>query len=149
VDTFSKTERSRIMASVRSRNTKSTELRFISILKDKGISGWRRNYPLTGKPDFVFPCLRIAVFIDGCFWHGCQDHCRMPSSNVNYWHTKIEKNKNRDKKITKALKMKEWQAIRVWEHEIKSGKLNQKLKRITEVAKQGAPQDVAKRTPNL
>jgi DNA mismatch endonuclease (patch repair protein) len=142
-------ERSRIMASVKSRNTKSTELRFISILKDKSITGWRRNYPLTGKPDFVFPCLRIAVFIDGCFWHGCPDHCRMPSSNVNYWRAKIEKNKNRDKKITKALKMKEWQVIRVWEHEIKSGKLNQKLKRIKEVAKQDAPQNTAKRMPNL
>lgn len=132
-------ERSRIMASVKSRNTKSTELRFISILKDKSITGWRRNYPLIGKPDFVFPCLRIAVFIDGCFWHGCPNHCRMPSSNVDYWHNKIEKNKKRDKKITKNLKMKGWQVIRVWEHEIKSGKLSKKLKRIKEVAKQDTP----------
>lgn len=139
MDTFSKTERSRIMASVKSRNTKSTELRFISILKDKSITGWRRTYPLIGKPDFVFPCLRIAVFIDGCFWHGCPNHCRIPSSNVDYWHNKIEKNKKRDKKITKTLKMKGWQVIRVWEHEINSGKLNQKLKRIKEVAKQGTP----------
>ncbi|MDI6744756.1 MAG: very short patch repair endonuclease [Thermodesulfovibrionales bacterium] len=134
MDTFSKTERSRIMASVKSRNTKSTELRFISILKDKGIAGWRRNYPLTGKPDFVFPRLKIAVFIDGCFWHSCHSHCRMPSSNVNYWNNKIEKNKIRDGKITKVLKMKGWQVIRIWEHEIKTGRLNQKLKRIKETA---------------
>lgn len=130
VDTFSKTERSRIMASVKSQNTKSTELRFISILKGKGITGWRRNYMLTGKPDFVLSRLKIAVFIDGCFWHGCPSHCRMPSSNVNYWNNKIEKNKIRDKKIIKLLKMKGWLVIRIWEHEIKTGKLNQKLKRI-------------------
>src|SRR4030042_6350856 len=126
VDTFSKTERSRIMASVKSRNSKSTEVRFISIIKDKGITGWRRNYMLTGKPDFVFPRLKIAVFLDGCFWHGCLSHCRMPSSNINYWNKKIEKNKIRDKKITKALKMKGWQVIRIWEHEIKSGELRHK-----------------------
>ncbi len=141
MDTFSKAERSRIMASVKSRNTKSTELRFISILKDKGITGWRRNYPLTGKPDFVFPRLKIAVFIDGCFWHGCPSHCRMPSSNINYWNNKIEKNKIRDKKITKALKMKKWQVIRIWEHEIKTGELNRKLNRIKKIAQQDIPAD--------
>ncbi len=122
------------MASVKSRDAKSTELKFISLLKEKGITGWRRNYPLTGKPDFVFRRIKIAVFIDGCFWHGCPCHCRMPSSNVNYWNNKIEKNKIRDKKITKALKMKGWQVIRIWEHEIKTGKLNQKLKRIKKPA---------------
>jgi DNA mismatch endonuclease (patch repair protein) len=143
VDTFSKTERSRIMASVKSRNTKSTELRFISILKDKGITGWRRNYCLTGKPDFAFPRLKIAVFIDGCFWHGCPIHCRMPSSNINYWNEKIKKNKIRDKKITKTLKMKGWQVIRIWEHEIKSRKINSKLNRIKKIAQQITPQDVA------
>lgn len=122
------------MASVKSRDAKSTELKFISLLKEKGITGWRRNYPLTGKPDIVFSRFKIAVFIDGCFWHGCPHHCRMPSSNVNYWNNKIEKNKIRDKKITKALKMKGWQVIRIWEHEIKTGKLHQKLKRIKKPA---------------
>ena len=122
------------MASVKSRDAKSTELKFILLLKEKGITGWRRNYPLTGKPDIVFSRFKIAVFIDGCFWHGCPHHCRMPSSNVNYWNNKIEKNKIRDKKITKALKMRGWQVIRIWEHEIKTGKLNQKLKRIKKPA---------------
>jgi DNA mismatch endonuclease (patch repair protein) len=149
VDTFSKAERSRIMASVKSKNAKSTELRFISILKDKGITGWRRNYPLTGKPDFAFPRIKIAVFIDGCFWHGCSNHCRMPSSNINYWNNKIEKNKIRDKKINKALKMKKWQVIRIWEHEIKTGKLNRKLNQIKKIAQQITPQDAAKLPPHL
>ena len=141
VDTFSKTDRSRIMARVKSRNSKSTELRFISILKDKGITGWVRNYKLTGKPDFAFSRLKIAIFIDGCFWHGCPNHCRMPSSNMDYWNNKIEKNKIRDKKIKKALRMKGWQVIRIWEHEIKSGKLGRKLDLIKTGAKQIAPQD--------
>ena len=140
VDTFSKTERSRIMASVKSRDAKSTELKFILLLKEKGITGWRRNYPLTGKPDIVFSRFKIAVFIDGCFWHGCPHHCRMPSSNVNYWNNKIEKNKIRDKKITKALKMRGWQVIRIWEHEIKTGKLNRKLRQI-KIAQQNIPAD--------
>lgn len=117
------------MARVKSRDTKSTELRFISILKGNGITGWRRNYQLTGKPDFVFPRFKIAVFIDGCFWHGCTSHCRMPSSNIIYWDNKIGKNKIRDTKITKLLKMKGWLVIRIWEHEIKIGKLNRKLRK--------------------
>ena len=134
VDTFSKAERSRIMASVKSRNSKSTELRFISIINDKGITCWRRNYMLTGRPDFVFPHLKIAVFLDGCFWHGCPSHCRMPSSNINYWNKKIDKNKIRDKKITKALKMKGWKVIRIWEHEIKTSELNRKLNPLKKAA---------------
>lgn len=98
---------------------------------------------LTGKPDFVFPRLKIAVFLDGCFWHGCPSHCRMPSSNINYWNKKIEKNKIRDKKIAKALKMKGWQVIRIWEHEIKSVELGRKLNLIKKIAQQTTPQDAA------
>lgn len=130
MDTFSKIKRSKIMASIKSRDAKSTELKFLSLLKERNIVGWRRKYPLIGKPDFVFPRLKIAIFVDGCFWHGCPKHCRMPSSNVGYWNSKIEKNKARDKKITKILKIKGWKVIRIWEHEIKSGKLDRKLKQI-------------------
>jgi DNA mismatch endonuclease, patch repair protein len=130
VDTFSKTERSRIMSRVKSKNNKSTELRFISIIKEKNIIGWRRNYPLIGKPDFVFPKQRIAVFIDGCFWHKCPKHCRMPSSNKEYWSQKIEKNRIRDGKTKKLLKEEGWLVIRIWEHEIKQKKINHKLNLI-------------------
>jgi DNA mismatch endonuclease (patch repair protein) len=94
---------------------------------------------LTGKPDVVFSSAKIAVFIDGCFWHGCPNHCRMPSSNVNYWNAKIGKNKIRDKKITKALRMKGWQVIRIWEHEIKSGQHRRKLNLIKKIAQQITP----------
>jgi DNA mismatch endonuclease (patch repair protein) len=130
VDTFSKAKRSKIMASVKSNDAKSTELRFVPILRAEKISGWRRSYALTGSPDFVFPRLRVAVFLDGCFWHGCPEHCRMPASNTAYWNNKIEKNKKRDKKVTKDLKAKGWRVVRIWEHEIKSERLERKLNRI-------------------
>lgn len=142
VDTFSKTERSRIMSRVKSKNNKSTELGFISIIKEKNIIGWRRNYPLIGKPDFVFPKQRIAIFIDGCFWHKCPKHCRMPSSNKEYWNQKIEKNRVRDIKTTKLLKEKGWFVIRIWEHEIKQRKINRKLNILK--AHQCCPSDIVK-----
>lgn len=142
VDTFSKTERSRIMSRVKSKNNKSTELGFISIIKEKNIIGWRRNYPLIGKPDFVFPKQRIAIFIDGCFWHKCPKHCRMPSSNKEYWNQKIEKNRVRDIKTTKLLKEKGWFVIRIWEHEIKQRKINRKLNILK--AYQCCPSDIVK-----
>lgn len=108
----------------------------MSVFKDKNITGWRRNYPLLGKPDFVFPRLRIAVFIDGCFWHKCPKHCRLPASNTEYWHKKIQKNRLRDKKITMILKEKSWQVVRIWEHEIKANKLNRKLNVILKTYRQ-------------
>jgi DNA mismatch endonuclease (patch repair protein) len=147
VDTFSKTERSKIMASVKSRNNKSTELRFLSILKEKGVTGWRRNYPVAGRPDFVFPRLKVAVFIDGCFWHSCPKHCRLPASNKDYWNRKIERNRIRDKKTSKALRKKGWTVIRIWEHEINTSGLNRKLNLIKNAAQQGAQAGRGKNPP--
>jgi DNA mismatch endonuclease (patch repair protein) len=137
MDTFSKAQRSRIMASVKAKGNKSTELKFLSILKANDVIGWRRNYPLLGRPDFVFPKFRVAVFIDGCFWHGCSQHCRMPSSNKDYWIAKIDKNIKRDKKISKELRNKNWKVIRVWEHDIKSGIVKRKIGVIKKIAQQG------------
>ena len=89
-DIFTKAKRSEVMSRVRSRGNRSTELRMISIFRAHGISGWRRNRPVFGRPDFVFPVERVAVFVDGCFWHGCPWHgCpwhgRVPASNVAFW----------------------------------------------------------------
>jgi hypothetical protein len=69
-DVFSKRKRSQIMAAVRSKGNKTTELKLISIFRVNGIVGWRRNKKITGSPDFVFRKKRIALFVDGCFWHG-------------------------------------------------------------------------------
>lgn len=115
------------MSSVKSKNNKSTELRFISLLKKHNIIGWRRNFPLFGKPDFVFPNNKIAIFLDGCFWHMCPMHCRLPSSNNKYWKNKINNNKMRDKKTSIKLKAKGWKVIRIWEHEINDTRINTKI----------------------
>ncbi len=82
VDVFAKAKRSEVMSRVRARGNHSTELRMISIFRAHGISGWRRNRPVLGRPDFVFPAGRVVVFVDGCFWHGCPWHGRVPVSNV-------------------------------------------------------------------
>jgi len=134
MDNVSKHKRSQIMSRVKSSGNKSTEEKFISILKKNKLIGWRRKYPLLGKPDFVFPSFRLAIFIDGCFWHKCPKHFRLPSSNTKYWIEKINKNQKRDKLLTRKLKNKGWKVVRVWEHELKGGssfsrKINQ-IKRI-------------------
>lgn len=118
-DIFSKEKRSIVMKAVKSRNTKTTELKMIEIFKELRITGWRRTYPLTGKPDFVFPKKRIVVFVDGCFWHG--HNCRnvTPSDNAEFWNAKREYNKRHDEVVTEALKNKQWMVIRIWECELK------------------------------
>jgi len=75
---------------------------------------------LPGKPDIVFVRAMVAVFVDGCFWHGCPEHCRRPSSNTAYWHAKIDRNMARDERVTKELRTLGWRVIRVWEHDVKN-----------------------------
>ena len=122
-DTFSTKQRSEIMKAVKSKGNKSTEIKLVEIFKLHHITGWRRNSNLVGHPDFIFPKNRIAVFADGCFWHG--HNCRnvTPSENAEYWQNKIKRNKARDKAITKELTVKGWKVVRIWECEIKKGKV--------------------------
>ncbi|HTD65622.1 MAG TPA: very short patch repair endonuclease [Candidatus Limnocylindria bacterium] len=107
------------MSSIRSRGNKDTELKLIAIFRAHGIKGWRRNQRLHGKPDFVFRKQRLAVFVDGCFWHGCNRHLRMPKSNQIYWQKKIGRNVSRDRRNNKTLKSLGWRVIRVWQHDLK------------------------------
>ncbi len=125
-DTFSARQRSAIMKAVKSRGNKSTEIKLIEIFKSSHITGWRRNSTLVGRPDFVFPQKRIALFADGCFWHGHNCRNLTPSANAEYWEQKIKRNKARDKAITLALEEKGWKVVRIWECEIRKGKI-QKL----------------------
>lgn len=122
-DTFSAKQRSEIMKAVKSKGNKSTEIKLIEVFRLYHITGWRRNSNLAGHPDFIFPKNRIAVFADGCFWHG--HNCRnvTPSENAEYWQNKINRNKARDKAITKELTAKGWKVVRIWECEIKKGKV--------------------------
>lgn len=122
-DIFTKRQRSEIMRAVKSRGNKSTEIKLVKIFKSHHVIGWRRNSSLAGHPDFIFPKNRIAVFADGCFWHG--HNCRNvnPSDNAIYWKKKIARNKARDKAITRELTKKGWKVVRIWECEINKGKI--------------------------
>jgi len=117
-DVFSPEKRSAVMAAVRGHRNKSTELRLLAILRGCRFTGWRRNHPLPGKPDFAFPKLKLAVFVDGCFWHGCRQHGSMPKSNAEYWLAKVARNKRRDREVGRLLRDKGWEVLRIWEHEL-------------------------------
>ena len=135
MDTFTTKERSEIMRKVKSTGNRSTEGVFIGILRSKHISGWKlRPKGFPGSPDIVFSTKKVLVFLDGCFLHGCSKCFRAPSSRKEYWKPKIERNKNRDKKITRSLRRKGYSVLRIREHEIKSGagfnRLVQKLNSI-------------------
>jgi len=106
------------MAAVRSTGNLTTEVKFAAALRLHRVTGWRRRQPIHGKPDFVFPKLRVAIFIDGCFWHGCSRHCRMPKSRTEFWTTKIQKNKDRDRAVNRMLRKQGWTVIRIWEHSV-------------------------------
>jgi DNA mismatch endonuclease, patch repair protein len=119
VDIFNKAKRSKLMSRIRSHGNAATELRFIRLMKDEGITGWRRHHRLFGKPDFVFPKLRLAVFVDGCFWHGCpRCYSSNPKSNTAFWKEKFARNKQRDRLVSRALLRTGWRVLRIWEHEL-------------------------------
>lgn len=118
-DVFDKNTRSEIMSKVRSKGNKSTEIRLIEIFAARGIKGWRRNYPVKGHPDFVFLKEKIAVFVDGCFWHGHDCRNTRPKQNEEFWQAKREKNIAHDKAVTEAFIQRGWSVLRIWECELK------------------------------
>lgn len=130
-DVFSKEKRSAVMQAVKSRDTKTTELKMIAIFRELHIVGWRRTYPLVGKPDFVFPNKRVVVFVDGCFWHG--HNCRnvTPSANADFWNAKRQYNIQHDAVVTETLTEKGWKVIRIWECELKKKNSDHLLAKIS------------------
>lgn len=123
MDKISKEQRSKNMSAIRSKGNKSTEIEFIQLLRKNKITGWRRHKKgAYGSPDFLFAKYKLAVFVNGCFWHGCRKHCKMPKTNKKYWGAKIERNKKRDRKVRKYYKDKEWDVLRFWEHDVKNNK---------------------------
>jgi DNA mismatch endonuclease, patch repair protein len=117
-DIFTKAKRSEVMSRIRSRGNKGTELRLIALMRAYGITGWRRNQRVFGKPDFVFRRVRLALFVDGCFWHGCPVHGTKPRTNAAFWRKKIARNRERDGEVTRTLRKAGWRVLRVWEHEL-------------------------------
>lgn len=129
-DIFDKNKRSNIMQKVRSKNNKSTELKVIDLFKQNNITGWRRNYKVKGHPDFVFLNKKVAIFVDGCFWHGHDCRNTRPSDNAEYWKNKRERNISHDKQITNLFESRNWTVLRIWECELKKSNQQQTLDRI-------------------
>ncbi len=115
-DIFTKKKRSAVMSRIRGSGNKDTELRLIIIFRAYHITGWRRNSKLPGKPDFVLPSRRLAIFVDGCYWHGCPKHYTRPKSNRAFWDAKIARNRRRDREVNRLLKARGWRVLRIWEH---------------------------------
>ena len=129
-DVFPVTKRSEIMSRVRGRGNKTTELALLSIFRRHGITGWRRHLPLFGNPDFVFRKCKLAVFVDGCFWHGCPKHGTKPMSNKAFWAAKLARNKSRDLLVIRTLRRQGWRVMRVWQHELLRKNEQRLLQRI-------------------
>ena len=129
-DIFDKQQRSQIMRKVKSSGNKSTELRLISVFKENNISGWRRNYAVKGHPDFVFLKMKIAFFVDGCFWHGHDCRNTTPSDNKEYWDRKRQRNIQHDREVTAIFEARGWTVIRIWECELKKKNVTILLKKL-------------------
>lgn len=80
---------------------------------------YRLRPRLPGTPDLVFPTAKLAVFVDGCFWHGCPEHYKAPKANADFWRAKVECNMSRDRRVDEELVATDWRVLRVWEHEIR------------------------------
>ena len=115
VDRVSKEKRSKIMAAIRSKNTKP-ELALRKALWSKGLR-YRVHYGKE-KIDIAFPSKKLAIFVDGCFWHGCPIHSHVPKSNKSYWLPKLKKNIERDSAKNKRLMENGWKVLHFWEHEL-------------------------------
>ena len=133
-DVHDKTTRSKNMSAIRGKGNKSTELKFLKLLKNNKITGWIRHYKYApGTPDFVFRKQRISVFIDGCYWHKCPDCFITPKSNTEFWMNKINANVDRDIRNDILSLKKKWKVFRVRECKLKNGsehiidKLNENL----------------------
>ncbi len=147
-DVFTPAKRSDVMSRIRSRGNKNTELALAGLFRAEGITGWRRHPEISVgrsrgdetqtlrpaqakkirvssrrllrvRPDFVFPKLRLAVFVDGCFWHACPLHATRPKGNAAFWRRKFATNKARDRLVTRTLRKDGWRVLRIWEHELK------------------------------
>jgi DNA mismatch endonuclease (patch repair protein) len=148
LDPFQAEERSAIMRAVRSRGNRSTEQRVLAALRAIGARGWRRHFPLPGCPDFAFPALRVAIFVDGCFWHGCPKHWRAPVSDAARWAAKVARNRRRDRAAVRDLRARGWQVIRIWEHALRGAGLTAVEKRLRKVVGLSArPKNLQRTTP--
>ncbi len=137
-DPLTPKERSARMALVLGRENRSTEMRVAAYMIRNGISGWKRHVAIQGRPDFCFERERVAVFVDGCFWHGCPK-CRrnVPHSRRDFWRSKIESNQKRDRKVNRGLRGQGYFVLRIWEHALRGTGWIARLQRALEQRRQG------------
>lgn len=118
------------MSRVCGHGNERTELALASLLRRSLLSGWRRNQTVFGKPDFVYRQKRLAVFVDGCFWHGCPLHATQPVTNRVFWRKKLARNKARDRLVNRTLRKAGWRVLRIWQHELKRNNESRCVARI-------------------
>jgi len=113
---FGKLDRSQLMSRVRSSRNGTTELQMKRLLRLHRVTGWRRTSRLIGKPDFVWNARRVALFVDGCFWHGhsCGRNLH-PKKNSEFWEAKFAANRRRDRFVPRKLRSLGWHVLRLWE----------------------------------
>jgi len=157
-DFLTPAQRSALMAKVKGHSNASTELKLVAVFRALGVTGWRRGAviraaagpkskgptskvgqrPFLVRPDFVFPKRKLAVFVDGCFWHGCPIHATQPKQNAEFWREKIARNQARDLLVTRTLRARGWRVIRLWEHELTKryeARLLARLRRVGLIAR--------------
>ncbi len=119
-DNLTPVARALAMTANRSTGTRSTERRLRALLVSAGVRGWRVDAKDTfGRPDFVFDRPKVAVFVDGCYWHGCRMCRSIPVTNRAFWSVKIARNRRRDRLVNLRLARAGWRVLRIWEHELK------------------------------
>ena len=139
VDNLKPEDRRKTMQAVKGKGTK-LEKSLFSMLAGMGLKGWKQNVSgVTGKPDVVFVDQKVAIFVDGCFWHGCPVCQRkLPQTNPEYWERKIARNVELAKRHNEQLHRDGWEVVRVWEHEITRKNSRQAIRiRIRQALKQG------------
>ena len=124
MDIWNAGKRSQVMALIRSRGNRSTEVALAKAFRRNGVTGWRRHLPVrlgnrSVRPDFVFRQDRLVVFVHGCFWHGCPLHATTPSTRCSYWVPKLAANKARDRRVERTLRTLGWRVVKIWEHSVR------------------------------
>ena len=118
-DNLSREKRSKVMSSIRGKNTKP-EITIRKLLWKVGIRYRIHNKSIYGTPDISIMKNKIAIFIDGCFWHGCKRCYKEPTTNTAFWREKIHNNKKRRLKVRRILKKQGWNVQEFWEHQVNS-----------------------------
>jgi len=137
MEKFTKEQRSYIMSRIRSRDTKP-ELQLRKFLYARGMRGYRIRNKLPGSPDIVFTKQKVAIFVDGCFWHGCPLCYRQPQNNAEFWTKKLTNNVLRDRKVDDQLTAAGWTVIRFWEHVVMND-IDSCVERIMQAISRGTP----------